>query len=95
MILISGPCVIENGEKLDKDAAYLAEIVAKYDVDFYFKASCVKDNRTSLSNFRGPGFEKGIKQLVDIHFKHGIKVTTDFHTPEQVNQYASYGKLCI
>jgi 2-dehydro-3-deoxyphosphooctonate aldolase (KDO 8-P synthase) len=88
MILICGPCVIENFESLEYDANKIKNIVDKYpDIDFYFKSSCVKDNRTSLQNYYGPGFDEGIKQLLRIKNK-GIKITTDFHTPSQIKQYA-------
>ena len=88
MILICGPCVIEDSISLEKDAEHIKEIVDKYpDIDFYFKSSCVKDNRSSISNYYGPGFEEGIRSLLKIHSK-GIKITTDFHTIEQIKQYA-------
>jgi 2-dehydro-3-deoxyphosphooctonate aldolase (KDO 8-P synthase) len=90
MILICGPCVIENSTALEADAVGIMKIVQKYpDIDFYFKSSCVKDNRTSLRNYRGPGMAEGISYLVKIKNDLGIKITTDFHTSEQIKEFAS------
>ena len=61
MILIAGPCVIESRESVMR----IAEALKKYDeeetIDFYFKASFDKANRTSLESYRGPGLEEGMK----------------------------------
>ena len=89
MILICGPCVIENFDKLERDAAAIKSIVDKYpDVDFYFKSSCIKENRTNLKNYRGLGFNIGLAFLRQLRDKYGIKITTDFHTSKQIEKYA-------
>jgi 2-dehydro-3-deoxyphosphooctonate aldolase (KDO 8-P synthase) len=62
----------------------LKSIVGKFDVDFYFKASFDKANRTRLDSFRGPGFRDGIWMLDRIRQDVKVKVTTDFHTEDQV-----------
>lgn len=87
MILICGPCVIENFAFLEADANIIKKITDRYsDIDFYFKSSCVKDNRSTLLNYRGPGFDVGIDYLLKIKSK-GIKITSDFHNIEQIKQY--------
>ena len=73
MILICGPCVIENFATLDADASGIKKIVDKHPiVDFYFKASCIKDNRSDLKNYYGPGFDVGIDYLLKIKSDYGI-----------------------
>jgi len=94
MILICGPCVIENLSKLRKDAKEIVAIVNKYNnIDFYFKSSCIKDNRTRIQNYSGPGFKSGIKSLIKIKEEFHCKITTDFHTVEQIETYAKYVDL--
>ena len=69
LILISGPCVIEN-EKITFDIAEkIKRICNKLNVSFIFKASYKKENRTKLNSFRGPGLEKGISILTKIKKK--------------------------
>jgi 2-dehydro-3-deoxyphosphooctonate aldolase (KDO 8-P synthase) len=65
-------------------AEELKAIVSNFDVDFYFKASYDKANRTRLDSFRGPGFREGILILDRIRRSLRIKVTTDFHTVDEV-----------
>ena len=59
MILLSGPCVIENEANIYRIAKELEFAHNDTEIDFYFKASFDKANRTSLDGFRGPGLEKG------------------------------------
>lgn len=77
--IIAGPCVIESQELLDVVAQRLTEINANLGIDIIFKASFDKANRTSLSSFRGPGLEKGLKMLADIKDKFGLRLLTDIH----------------
>lgn len=79
MILFSGPCVIENEKNLYKIAKALEFANEDNDIDFYFKASFDKANRTSLESFRGPGLEAGIKLFEAIKRDFGYKIITDFH----------------
>jgi len=89
MILICGPCVIEDPEKLFITAKKINDVIKNIkDIDFYFKASCIKDNRTKLENYYGPGFEDGLAALEDISTSFNIKITTDFHSVDQINHYA-------
>ena len=60
IILIAGPCVIESFENASLIAESLKKITNKYCIDYYFKASFDKANRTSLDSFRGPGVEEGL-----------------------------------
>ena len=62
-IIIAGPCVVESHEMLDETASYLKQVCSKYDVEFFFKSSYKKANRTSSSSFTGIGDEKALACL--------------------------------
>ncbi len=63
LVLISGPCVIENYETTREIAGILKEITTKLQMPFIFKASYDKANRTSVNAFRGPGLSDGLRVL--------------------------------
>ncbi|MRJ02910.1 MAG: 3-deoxy-8-phosphooctulonate synthase [Epsilonproteobacteria bacterium] len=88
MILIAGPCVIESKEQLEIIAGELREFQKSEEIDFYFKASFDKANRTSLESYRGPGLEKGLQMLADIKELFGYKILTDVHETYQVQAVA-------
>ncbi len=79
MIFIAGPCVIESAELLDAVAERLTAIDRRLGVEFVFKASFDKANRTSLRSFRGPGIDKGLRMLADVRSKWGLRLLTDIH----------------
>ncbi len=84
MILIAGPCVIESQESIFKIAKQLRCYHEDNSIDFYFKASFDKANRTSLESFRGPGLEDGLKILQEVQKEFGYKLLTDIHESSQV-----------
>ncbi len=86
MILISGPCVIESRENLFKIAKALVKYNEDKDIEFYFKASFDKANRTSLESFRGPGLHEGLKLLQEVQKEFGFKLLTDVHESWQINE---------
>ena len=63
MILMSGPCVIESEENIFDIAKKLERYQKDERIDFYFKASFDKANRTSLESYRGPGLDEGLRIL--------------------------------
>jgi 2-dehydro-3-deoxyphosphooctonate aldolase (KDO 8-P synthase) len=83
LTLIAGPCVIES-ERLCLDvAAKLTKTCAKLGINFIFKASFDKANRTSGKSFRGPGVAAGLNVLAKIRVKFGVPVLTDIHNEAQ------------
>ena len=88
MILLAGPCVIESRDVIMKIAEDLSMFHADKHIDFYFKASFDKANRTSLESFRGPGLQEGLKVLQEVKEQFGYKIITDFHTPDQAKPAA-------
>jgi 2-dehydro-3-deoxyphosphooctonate aldolase (KDO 8-P synthase) len=88
MILIAGPCVIESKEQLEIIASELKPFHRSAKIDFYFKASFDKANRTSLESYRGPGLEEGLEMLAEIKEIFGYKILTDVHETWQVEKVA-------
>lgn len=86
--LIAGPCVIEDEGLVLEIAQELKRQLSGLPVDFYFKASFDKANRSSNSSFRGPGLEHGLKTLLKVKATTGLKLATDFHTPDQARPVA-------
>ncbi len=87
-VFIAGPCVIENAELLAIVAEEICRLNRKFGVNIIFKSSFDKANRTSLSSFRGPGIDKGLQMLADIHSKYGLMVLTDIHEAWQAEPAA-------
>lgn len=86
--LLAGPCVIESESMVMETAEELKRITDKFPLDFYFKASFDKANRTSISSYRGPGIEKGLKILRRAKEEYQLKIVTDIHEPWQAEQAA-------
>ena len=80
---VLGPCVIESEKFVWRMAKRIAEICAAEDIDFIFKASYDKANRTSLRSFRGIGVREGCEILSAIGRDLKIPVTTDVHSPAE------------
>ena len=83
MVFIAGPCVIESKEVLETVAEELVRLNQKYHIDIIFKSSFDKANRTSIRSYRGPGLEKGLQMLADIHSKYQLRTLTDIHESYQ------------
>ncbi len=83
LTIMAGPCVAENFEVLDETAKKLKEITQKLGINFIFKSSFDKANRSSITSYRGPGLAKGLEMLGEIKSKYNIPIVTDIHQPEQ------------
>ncbi len=83
LLIIAGPCVIESEENAMLIAEKMKQIVARLGVDYYYKASFDKANRTSLDSYRGPGIEAGLRILKKIRDTYNLKICTDIHEPWQ------------
>jgi len=81
LAFILGPCVIESAAHALETAAAIRESASRCGVPVIFKASYDKANRTSLSSFRGPGLDAGLRVLADVRARTGLPVLTDIHEP--------------
>ncbi|RUM34021.1 MAG: 3-deoxy-8-phosphooctulonate synthase [Desulfobulbus sp.] len=84
LLLLAGPCVLESGEMAWEIAQEMKAITKRLGIPYVFKASFDKANRTSLDSFRGPGLEKGLRQLGRIRDEVGVPVVSDVHATSQV-----------
>lgn len=84
--LIAGPCVIESEENVMLIAEKVKDIAERLGLDYYFKASFDKANRTSISSYRGPGIDEGLRILQAVKDRYGLKICTDIHEPWQAEK---------
>lgn len=87
-ILIAGPCVIESEEEIMQIAEVMKNITERLQLDYYFKASFDKANRTSFYSYRGPGIEEGLRILKKVKESYELKIATDIHEPWQAERVA-------
>jgi 2-dehydro-3-deoxyphosphooctonate aldolase (KDO 8-P synthase) len=90
LLFILGPCVIESRPFTRRMARKLKKICNDLGAQFVFKASYDKANRTSVSSFRGTTVRDGCELLGEIGVELGISVTTDVHSPQEVEIAAQY-----
>ena len=86
--LIAGPCVIESEEMVLSIAKVMKDITDKLGIPYTFKASFDKANRTSISGFRGPGIEEGLRILQKVKDTYNLPICTDIHEPWQAEKAA-------
>jgi 2-dehydro-3-deoxyphosphooctonate aldolase (KDO 8-P synthase) len=83
LFVIAGPCVIESQEICLQIATHVQKVCEKLGIQYVFKASFDKANRSSGSSFRGPGLDDGVAVLKTIKERLGLPVLTDIHEAEQ------------
>lgn len=93
LTILAGPCVIEDKDMVLKTAQKLKEITEKLDINFVFKSSFDKANRSSITSYRGPGIEEGLKILNEVKTKLNVPIVTDIHTPEQAAKAAEVADI--
>ncbi|WP_310448886.1 3-deoxy-8-phosphooctulonate synthase [Sulfuritalea sp.] len=89
LFLIAGPCVIESREMAFDTAGQLREICRKLGVNFIYKSSYDKANRSSGKSFRGLGMEQGLAILADVRQQLGVPVLTDVHAEHEIAAVAA------
>jgi len=89
LFLIAGPCVIESMQLQLDVAGKLKEITGRLGINFIFKSSFDKANRSSGGSFRGPGLEEGLKVLEAVKKQIGVPVITDVHEYTPMNEVAA------
>lgn len=88
LVLIAGPCVIESEAHAIGLARALRDIAGRSGIQFIFKASYDKANRTSVQSYRGPGLAEGLRILRRVRHEVGVPVLTDIHEPSQAAEAA-------
>lgn len=88
LVLISGPCVIENEDSCLRHANRIADLARKAGFPYVFKCSFDKANRLSHNSFRGPGLDAGLKILARVKREVGVPLLTDIHEVSQAKPAA-------
>ena len=83
LTLLAGPCAIESKEILFETAEALKKITSELDINYVFKASYDKANRSSLESYRGLGMEKGLELLAEVKKEFDLPIVTDIHNPQE------------
>ncbi len=93
MVLFSGPCAIESYEVCARVAETLKEICLRLQINYVFKASFDKANRTSVDAYRGAGLEEGLRVLDDIRKNFDLDVVTDIHEVHQAQPVSEVSQV--
>ena len=88
LVLFSGPCAAESLELCLEIGEQVKAICNQLDIEYVFKASFDKANRTSVNSYRGLGMEKGLKLLSEVKSKLGVPIVTDIHESYQAAEVA-------
>ena len=93
LTILAGPCAIESQEVLEETAEHLKAVTEKLGINYVFKSSFDKANRSSITSYRGPGIEKGLEMLRMVKEKFELPIVTDIHLPEQAVQAAEVADI--
>jgi 2-dehydro-3-deoxyphosphooctonate aldolase (KDO 8-P synthase) len=93
LLVIAGPCVIENERLTLSIAEHLQDVAERLPINLVFKASFDKANRTSSDAFRGLGMEEGLSILAKVRRETGLPTTTDIHESPQASAVAEVCEL--
>ena len=93
LTILAGPCAIESKDILFKTAEYLKELTFSLGINFIFKASYDKANRSSINSYRGLGIEKGLSLLNEVKKEFNVPIVTDIHTEEQAKMAAEVADI--
>lgn len=91
LTICSGPCVIEGEDHTLRAAEQLKTIFSKHNINFIFKSSYDKANRSSIHSFRGPGIHEGLRILERVQKELDLAIVTDVHSPEEATMA---GEVC-
>jgi 2-dehydro-3-deoxyphosphooctonate aldolase (KDO 8-P synthase) len=89
MFLIAGPCVIESEAMVYDIAEKMKAITKELGIEYIFKASFDKANRSSTGSYRGPGIEEGLRILSNVKKNFGLRILTDVHEDTPIDEVAS------
>lgn len=93
LTILAGPCAIESEDIVFKTAERLKEITSKLGINYVFKASYDKANRSSLESYRGLGIERGLEILAKVKEKFELPIVTDIHEANQAQMAAEVADI--
>ena len=93
LTILAGPCAIESLDIMRETAEGLKKVCEKLDINYVFKCSYDKANRSSINSYRGLGIEKGLEYLARIKKEFEVPIVTDIHTSEQAQIVAEVADI--
>jgi len=93
LTILAGPCAIESYECMAEVAGNLKEICRKLDINYVFKSSYDKANRSTIDGYRGLGIDKGLEYLAKIKEEFDVPIVTDVHLPQDVEKVAKVADI--
>ena len=93
LTILAGPCAIESLDIMRETAEGLKKVCENLDINYVFKSSFDKANRSSINSYRGLGMEKGLEMLAKIKQEFDLPIVTDIHTPEQAEVVAEVADI--
>lgn len=88
LFFMAGPCVVESRDLALRAGERIAEIARRTGALIIYKSSFDKANRTSLSSYRGPGMDEGLRILAEVKAELGLPIVTDVHDATQISAAA-------
>ena len=85
LTILAGPCAVESLDIMKETAEGLKKVCEELDINYVFKCSYDKANRSSINSYRGLGMEKGLEYLAKIKEEFDLPIVTDIHTPDQAS----------
>ncbi len=85
LTILAGPCAVESLDIMRETAEGLKRVCADLGINYVFKCSYDKANRSSINSYRGLGIEKGLEYLAKIKKEYDVPIVTDIHTPDQAS----------
>lgn len=86
LFLMAGPCAIESEQLAIDTAGYLKEVTSELGINFIYKSSFDKANRSSGKTFRGLGIDEGLRILSEVKRQLNLPIVTDVHDVSQIDQ---------
>lgn len=93
LVLIAGPCVVEDEETVLETAARVQQTAGRLSMPVIFKSSYAKANRLRGDSYTGPGMEEGLRILARVKEREGLPILTDVHTPGEVEPAAEVADI--
>jgi 2-dehydro-3-deoxyphosphooctonate aldolase (KDO 8-P synthase) len=93
LVLIAGPCVIESQQHAIDTALAVRDIAERAGVQYVYKVSYDKANRTAGGSFRGPGLQEGMRILAHVRAAAGVPILTDIHEPAHATRAAEVADI--
>lgn len=93
LTILAGPCAIETIDIMKETAEELKKVCEKLGINYVFKCSFDKANRSSINSYRGLGIDKGLEYLSIIKKEFEVPIVTDIHLPEQAEKVAEVADI--